>query len=69
MLHITHTCCWVETVMSFSCSPLVLWKVQRITNNVNYSCYIMPRKVLLTDTRVLLVTDSCKIVSSFKDKL
>jgi hypothetical protein len=69
MLHITHTC-WIETVMSFSCSPLVLWKVQRITNNVNYSCYIMPRKVVMqTDTRVLMVTDNCKIVWSFRDKL
>ena len=31
MLRITHTGCWVETVMSVSCSSLVLWKKQRIT--------------------------------------
>jgi len=30
----------------------------------------MPRKVVMqTDTRVLMVTGNCKIVSSFKDKL
>jgi len=30
MLHITYTGFWVETVMSISCSPLVLWKIQII---------------------------------------
>jgi hypothetical protein len=70
MLLITYTDYWIEPVMSFSCSSLVLWKItENSCNNVNYSCYIRPRKVVMqTDTRVLMVTGNCKVVWSFKDK-